>query len=258
MPEIAAAAVSGSLDDAVMRELAYRSPTPMPLSLPPGMIPQPILVPSPSPAEGKVAEPEGTPSYDQILALAEPTIVDHTLYALEDEHEPSIPIDEASRSIALGSKTPDPSRLAKTPLTSVRPSEDVPPAPRPRKKTWQMVAFVAATALVAWAVFRYGGGAAPKAPESAPPPANDVPAPRADEGAYTNVAPDAKLAAGQGMLELFAPQEATVYVDGAERGHGGTTLSLWPGSHDVRIKSPAGEDAKTVEVRASKVVHLKF
>jgi hypothetical protein len=222
------------------------------------MIPQPMDAASPSPAEGMVAEPEGTPAYDQILALAEPTIVDNTIYAMEEELEPSIPIDEASRSIVLGSKTPDPSRLAKTPLTSVRSSEEAAPAPRAKKKTWQMVAFVAATALVAWAVFRYGGGPAPKAPETAPPPAGDVPPPRADEGAYTNVAPDAKLPPGQGMLEVVAPQEATVYVDGAERGHGGTTLSLWSGSHDVRIKSSAGEDAKTVEVRASKVVHVKF
>jgi DNA-binding response OmpR family regulator len=251
IPAKAAEAVSNprSLDDAVMRELAYRSPTPIPLSLPAGIS---LVGPADTSSSPPPAAFEGTPAYDTIIALAEPTIVDNTLYV---DTSMLIPIDEASVATLAPKKPADPERNAKTPLTSVRASNR---APAPAKvKAWPMVAFVTATALVTWAMIHYAGGPTPKATEKAPapppPPAETIPS---NDGAYTNV--ETSLAPGQGMLEVTAPSEATVVIDGTDRGHGAATVTLPSGSHDVRIKSLAGEDGRTVEIRATKLLRVKF
>ncbi len=239
------------LEDAVMREIAQRSPTPIPLSLPADFSPVGIaeaLAKSPTPIEG-------TPAFDQILALAEPTIVDDTCYAPVEPSIP-IPIDEASQAIDLLVKAPDPERNAKTPLTSVKAAEPKPDARSTQgagRKAWPMIAFIAATALVTWVVMRHGAEQAPaKAAESAPPPPAAETVPKADD------APDVSLPPGQGLLEIAAPADAPIVVDGTERGHGVASVAVPAGAHEVRIKSSAGEDGRSVDVRAGKIARVKF
>ncbi|HEY8077409.1 MAG TPA: response regulator [Labilithrix sp.] len=239
------------MDDAVMRELAQRSPTPIPLSLPADFSPVGVaeaLAKSPEPREI-----EGTPTYDQIVALAEPTIVDDTCYGAID---PSIPIHEASQAIDLVvAKAPDPERNAKTPLTSVRASEPKaePTARNAGRKAWPMVAFIAATALVTWVVMRHSAEQAPKAPEAAPPAAVETVPQRAESDT-----PEVSLPPGQGLLEIAAPADAPIVVDGTERGRGVASVQVSAGAHEVRIKSSAGEDGRSVDVRAGKIARVKF
>jgi hypothetical protein len=285
-----------SLEDAVMREVAHRSPTPMQLALPVKdsvIIDPAVLAPESSPPPAY----EPTPPHDQMVALAEPTIIDNTCYgAIAEEEEraderddASIPIDEASRPMAPESDAAmvieREQRMAKTPLTTVTTSE--PPRPAPKRRAWPMLAFVAATAGVVYAVVHFAG-ASPmlrRATETAPPPppaVTAIPAPNGEEVTYSNVSSTANLSPNQGVLDVAAPAGATVVIDGAERGHGGATLPLSAGTHDVRVKKPGAtpsspatgtpgdvahpakpgsanqEDMCTVEVRAGKVVHKRF
>jgi DNA-binding response OmpR family regulator len=243
VPQGSAAAV----DDAVALELAHRSPTPFPLSLP-----EDAAIVGSTPSPRAPAELEGTPTYDQILALAEPTIVD-AVYTIVD---PSVPIPIVEGSIAIEpAKAPDPERNAKTPLTSVRATARDAAAAAPKRKTWPMVAFVAATALVAWAVMRHAEAPPARAPESAPPPMPVEPAPAP---APTELDTDVSLPPGQGLLEVAAPPDAPIVVDGTERGRGAASLQLAAGAHEIRIKSAAGEDGRSIELRAGKILRVRF
>jgi hypothetical protein len=257
-----------SLDDAVMREI-NKSPKPAQLALPL--------------AEAAGEEPSASPAP---VALAEPTMVDSTVYGREDgggddhdddgapgdgdregaqasaEAAEDIPVDEASR--ALGAA--DMELSEGTPFAAVT-GDDVPAGvPEKKAKAWPMVAFVAATAGAVWAVLHLSSGNpdAPKQVETAPPPQAEtaLPTPKADKVSYAPVAGESDVPAGQGVLDVSAPAESTVVVDGSERGKGVAKLPLSAGSHDVRIKSNAGagaaDDACTVEVRAGRVARVKF
>jgi DNA-binding response OmpR family regulator len=247
----------GSFEDAVMNELALRSPEPAQLGLP-------LDVASPVVAVKAAYEDEGTPTHDQILALTEATVVENTTYeeraASETETETdgeradvSIPIDDFSKPLSE-------SRSMKTPLTAVTTRDDE-AAGLPSKskhRAWPMVAFVAASGLVAWAVLHFSAAQAPKAVEVVPPPppAQTAAAANGDEVNYTAQAND--LTAGHGLLEISAPGDAVILVDGTERGRGGATLPLWAGVHDVRISGAQGEPHRAVEVRAAQIAHIKF
>jgi hypothetical protein len=248
---------AASLEDAVMREIATRSPDPAELVLP---LERPVLVepaslvkrtspPPPFVADKSLDEP--TPSHSQLLALAEPTIVDDVIYA----SEPSIPpVEEAP----MGPSDPD--RLAKTPLTSVKTYDEKAAGVPQKRKAWPMVAFVAATALVAWTVMHFsatGAGHAQKQPDP-PAPVAPAPAPAAVGVDYTDVPADPSLPAGHGILEVSAPGDAIVLVDGVERGRGSAAVPLAPGAHGVRIQTLGGDDVRTVEVRSAKIARVKF
>jgi DNA-binding response OmpR family regulator len=244
----------GSLEDAVMNELALRSPEPAQLGLP-------VEASEPIVAVKAPYEDEGTPTHDQILALTEATVVENTTYeereASEAEAErpdASIPIDDFSKPLSE-------SRSMKTPLTAVTTQDDqaagVPS--RSKSRAWpMMVAFMAASGLVAWAVLHFSAQTAPKAVEVAPPPppAQQATATNGDEVNYTTQQND--LTAGHGLLEISAPGDAVILVDGTERGRGGATLPLWAGVHDVRISGAQGEPHRAVEVRAAQIAHIKF
>lgn len=259
-----------SLEDAVLSEIAFRSPEPAPLGLP---LDKPMLVETstlkartspPPPSAYEEDEDTGTPPHDQIIALAEPTIVDDTTYAereraeAEQAMDAAIPVDEASQSLPLSE-----SRAAKTPLTAVTTRDEVAGLPA-KRKTWPMVAFVAATGVVAWAVLHFSAATTetPKHVEVAPPapPAVTAAAKSAgnEEITYTNVPSETDVSTGQGLLEVSAPGDAVILVDGIERGRGGATLSLWAGSHDVRISGAGGDHSRVADVRAGRVAHLKF
>ena len=132
-----------------------------------------------------------------------------------------------------------------------------------------MVAFVAATGVVAWAVMHFATTPpATKHVETAPPPAQTALSSRAphasggstktDEVTYTNVPTETEVSTGQGLLEIAAPGDAVILVDGTERGRGGATLSLWAGAHDVRISGAEGDHSRAIEVRSGRVAHVKF
>jgi len=243
-----------SLADAVMAEIAFQSPEPGQLGLPIQKAAAASVSPPPP-----AFEDDGTPTHDQILALSEATVVDNTAYEERESApeatsapEASIPIDEASRSIPLTE-----SRAAKTPLTAVT-THDEPAAGLPSKrKTWPMVAFVAATGVVAWAVMHFSAAGAGKHVEVSPPPPPAL-LTVADGVTYSNVPTETEVSTGQGLLEISAPGDAVILVDGTERGRGGATLPLWSGAHDVRMSGAEGEQGRSVEVRAGRVAHIKF
>ena len=262
-----ARAGDGSFEGAVMNELALCSPEPAQLGLPveaSASASAPIVVKMPY-------EDEGTPTHDQILAMAEATVVENTTYAereaeeaasveLAERSEASIPIDEVSRPMSSES------RSMKTPLTAVttREEEAAGLPSKSKSRAWPMVAFMAASGIVAWAVLHFSAAqTAPKAVEVAPPappapPAQTVATTPVGEVTYTTPAIESDVATGHGLLEISAPGDAVILVDGTERGRGGATLPLWAGVHDVRISGAQGEPHRAVEVRAAKIAHIKF
>jgi DNA-binding response OmpR family regulator len=247
--------------DVVMHEMSLGSPQPAQLGLP---LEQP---PSP-PAPAYVYE--GTPPHDQILAMSEATVVDDTCYAERDSAAPgnvtgiddnspdspeALAIEESWNALASSE-----SRAAKTPLTTVT-TQDEPRPPQKRAKAWPMVAFVAATGVVAWAVMHFSAHSpmGKHVEHAPPPPAHTAPATAAgDEVTYTNVASASDVATGQGILQISAPGDAVIVVDGTERGRGGATLPLWSGSHDIRINGAEGEQSRAVDVRSGRIAHVKF
>jgi DNA-binding response OmpR family regulator len=255
-----------SLEDAVMREIAFRSPEPAPLGLPLDralMVEPSTLRPRTSPPH-EPYEYEGTPPHDQILAMAEATIIDDTTYAereaadLEsaesEDAERSIPIDEASEAML-----PSESRALKTPLTAVTTRDEDRAGVPSKTKTWPMIAFVAAGGVVAWAVLHFSGAiTSPKQVEAPPAPPAHTTATKSEATTYTSTVAENDVAAGHGLLEISAPGDAVILVDGTERGRGGATLPLWDGVHDVRISGVEGDQHRAVEVRAGHVAHIKF
>ncbi|MDB4942309.1 MAG: putative response regulator [Labilithrix sp.] len=242
---------ASTLGDAVLREVATRSPVPGP------MVPRPAPRPHPTATPGAVLVDDGTPTSDQIVAMSEATVVDDTTYA-EATPEPSIPVDE---SIAIPLTERRDARTPLTVVTSTREDEAAAGVPTQRK-SWPTVALVAASGVVAWAVVHFAFAAAGNPPakqvETAPRATTEIVAPSAPEGVtYTAVAA-AGLPAGQGMLEISVPNGAVILVDGTDRGRGGVTLPLFAGKHDVRVDGTSNDLAKLVEVRPSLVAHVKF
>ena len=66
------------------------------------------------------------------------------------------------------------------------------------------------------------------------------------------------MPAGSGVLEIAAPAEARVRVDGVEAGHGPLATSvLRAGYHQVRIDQGDRNSQYVIEVRAGKTTHVK-
>jgi DNA-binding response OmpR family regulator len=277
----------------------------------------------------------GTPPVEQILALAEPTIVDDVVYhehsirihdARDDgTTDPSssgggpvgMPVERGTAEAAFfergdaeqaagradaqaDGREDEAARHEPTPFVTVTSDEPVPPAPR--RKAWPLVAFLAASGVVAWAVvhfsfaaFAAAPGSAPQPPEQhlpdqalPPPESREIPPPpparqdqesdkaraaqdKRDEVYYTPVASETSLPAGHGVLDVSAPEGTVVLVDGKERARGSAKLPMASGNHEIRVKRPASptaspvatsasheEDGCTIDVRSSRVAHVKF
>jgi DNA-binding response OmpR family regulator len=268
-----------SLEDAVLREVGLASPEPSEADVAAftSASPPPVRVrtsPPPAPVRDEIT---ATPPVEQILALAEPTIVDDTLY---HEHSVSVRVDNASLTDEEEEKAffepsvADEGRMDPTPLTAVT-SDEPSPAPPARKK-WPMVAFLAASGVVAWAVVHFSTNplGLPQQLQRQHAPVDELPPPaatvipgdavraaqdKADEVYYTPVSMEASLPADHGVLDVSAPEGSVVLVDGKERGRGSATLPMASGNHDVRVKRASAEDREcTIDVRTSRVAHVRF
>ena len=247
------ASVAGSLEDAVMREIATRSPEPLAMrTARPAMVDPKVLHPRKSPVPPAVDD--FTPPHDQILALGEATVIDDTTYG--DEAAPderSIPIDE---SIALSLTE---RRDARTPMTTVTSSDERAAGVPLNRRAWPMVALVAASGIVAWAIIHFSFAPSPqKQVQTAAPDPISLEVPGAPAGVTYTAVTASNVPAGQGVLEVSVPGDAVILVDGTDRGRGGVSLPLFAGKHDVRIGGTSNDLAKLVEVRPALVAHVKF
>ncbi|OJY15950.1 MAG: hypothetical protein BGO98_25195 [Myxococcales bacterium 68-20] len=289
-----------SLEDAILREVIHSSPEPA-LALPtvdPAVVVAPAEAlrqePSPSPAPAPTAceeEDHGPPPAEQILALGEATVVDNTVYGEErsissiappvaalasegEDDEQDEEQDEAGNDDAVFAG--ELKREDLTPFASVTATEDdeaPAPSPAPKRKKWPMVAFVAATGVVAWAVLHFSTSSVSLPPQQqkqleAPAPETPLPPPAktaasedtTDKVFYTPVVTtETSLPAGHGVIDVSAPAGAVVLVDGKEHARGSTKVEASPGDHDVRVRhDSAGERAYTINVRTSRVAHVRF
>jgi hypothetical protein len=73
-------------------------------------------------------------------------------------------------------------------------------------------------------------GAAPAGPDGAPGSTEEI--------TYTNIANGAEIPSGRGVLDVSAPGDAIVLVDGIDRGRGAATLA-----ENVQVPSGSGESA---------------
>jgi CheY-like chemotaxis protein len=253
--------VATSLEDAVLREVGSRSPEPAGASAAP---PPPVLV-NPeslrlrtSPPPPACDEAYGTPPVDQIIALGEPTVIDDTLYGEDEEAAAAAPPPAEE-----GAPQPE-----LTPFVTVSEGDDDLPA-LPKKKRWPMVAFVAATGVVAWAVLHFSTtpvglpkmqqNMAPPPPTTdlIPPPPEPTPVSEQDKADQIFYTKSETAPAGHGVIDVAAPQDAVVVVDGKERPKGLVTAKA--GNHEVKIrKSSSEERGCTIDVRQSRIAHVKF
>ncbi|MCW5835493.1 MAG: hypothetical protein KIS78_24030, partial [Labilithrix sp.] len=82
---------------------------------------------------------------------------------------------------------------------------------------------------------------------------------KADGVFYTPVASGTALPAGHGVIDVSAPSDAVVLVDGKERARGSAKVPAEPGSHDVRVRrDAAAERAFTIDVRTSRIAHVRY
>jgi CheY-like chemotaxis protein len=210
-----------SLQEAVVREVIHCSP-------------------SESSEVIEASEPlTGTPPAEQIIALGEPTIIDDTVYA--SEAPPAAEPEQLTPFALVAKEEPN---LEDTVL--------------PKRRAWPMVAFVTATGIVAWAVLHFSTGAALPKQQQAPQPAQEMPAPAVKNDVYyTPITPEV---VGQGMIDVSAPADAIVVVDGTERSRGSTKVPMPTGQHDVRVRkaSTSEERGCTIDVHTSRVAHVKF
>jgi PleD family two-component response regulator len=213
-------------------------------------------------------EAEAVPEPSMSIPVDEASMASETMVAAKDETEER---EEEEEELEAAEVPPE-----ATPFVTVTQTEEANAnAEVPKRKAWPMVAFIAASGVVAWAVMHFAANApAPKQVEVAPPPPatserDFIPPPppaepKIEESAYEPAAADAKLPEGHGVLEVTAPAGTTVVVDGTERSTGAAKLPIASGSHDVRVKttSPTNDEPKergcTVEVHTSRVARVRF
>lgn len=258
-----------SLEDAVVQELSHRSPEPEPAAPSrPELVEPSSLRPRTSPPPSAVDAFEGTPAMDEIVALAEPTILDDAPVAIGGEDAALDDGEDASEALALTTRADEaddededaaPAEPTATPpaaVTSAAASREV--AGLPKKRTWTTFAFIAATLAVAWAALQWSNGAGrPQPSPKAQPPEVEMRL-GATEAPIDYASLSSDVPTGHGVLEVVAPEGVNVRVDGTERGRGPVSVPLYAGSHDVRVDSGPGEKARVVEVRAGRVARLRF
>ncbi|MBX3217981.1 MAG: response regulator [Labilithrix sp.] len=333
---------SASLEDAVLHEMIHHSPEPLPpVNLEAAaIVDMQALRARVSPVPPACEEDEGTPPAEQILALAEPTVVEDTVYAERVEAEAPGAVAATNRAAANGAaadhatanrddddreddddqevagESGDAAALCElpshdlTPFASVTASSDEETAPATaaaKRKKWPMIAFVAATGVVAWAVLHFSTSSVSLPPQQqkqleAPAPETTLPPPASTSTAstaqttttlartpaktasatsktaaaagdkisaaagdktgevfYTPVASGTALPTGHGVIDVSAPADAIVLVDGKERARGSAKVPAEPGSHDVRVRrDAAAERAFTIDVRTSRIAHVRF
>jgi hypothetical protein len=200
---------AASVEEALLRAVQQRSPSPAPVKALREMFPfgspAPMIV-DPSALKPRVMTPSptfyeatGTPPAEQIVALGEATVVENTIYASASPPAAalSMPEDEEddiyhSDAIVPGAEEVEiPAEL--TPFTTVADEDTPPEVPMAKRKAWPMLAFITATGIVAWAVLHFTSHplGMPKLNQTAPPaemqlpPANtSVQQDRADDDFY--------------------------------------------------------------------------
>ncbi|MBX3228716.1 MAG: response regulator [Labilithrix sp.] len=266
-PPPAPAPTPRSLEDAVLREVSHRSPSPEPL---PNVQIFPFNSPSPM-----IVDPTGlrlrapTPSPTFIEQMAEPTIIDAPVQAHAEDEEDDIYRSDAIVPGPEDEAIPQISQQEMTPFEAV--TDDGAPAPAPpKKRAWPMLAFITATGVIAWSVLHFSTSL-PKQQESQPPavemklpPAAETALERAaeqdraDEVFYTVLAAETQVAEGEGVIDVTAPPDAVVLVDGKERAKGSAAIPASAGKHAVTVKKDKEEHDCTIDVRMSRAAHVRF
>jgi DNA-binding NarL/FixJ family response regulator len=217
------------------------------------------------------------------VAVYEPTLVDSVVYA--EKAEASAGAEEAS-PVEAGAQLPDVSEHAlpveseavAAPVAAEIPKDTTPlpsvtttsaPSPKaPKKKSWSLFTFFAATLALCWGVAHAGAKAfassSSTACELGASSAERGKAPKAvltvaEEVTYTPITDESELSAGKGAIDVMAPADAVVLVDGKEQARGSTRIQASPGNHDVRIRrQDAEERGCTIDVRSSRTAHVKL
>jgi CheY-like chemotaxis protein len=280
---------AASLEDAVAQQVSAASPepassvqssSPFESHAPPDSLAAPppvrVLTATPPPTgPGLAGEVTATPPAEHIVALGEPTVVDHTLY-----HEHSVRIttmpeadltdprssvieeigpepeafDEEAAFFAAGDAPHEP-----TPFVSITTDvEREQASPMPKRRRWPIMAFLAATGIVAWAVVHFTNSPVgfPRQlqrlhveEDSLPPPAaTALPVPQTVTEAVQDKADEAD--ASEGSLD---PAPGKGHLRGAR------PVPTSSANRDVRVKRPsADESGCTIDARSSRVAHARF
>jgi CheY-like chemotaxis protein len=217
------------------------------------------------------------------VAVYEPTLVDSVVYAekaqglagaeeappieaeahLPDVSEHALPVETEAVAAPVFAASPKDT----TPLPSVTTTSA--PSPKASKrKSWSLFAFFATTLALSWGVAHAGAQAFASSSPSACDLGTSLPergqAPKAvltvaEEVIYTPITDESELAAGKGAIDVTAPSDAVVLVDGKEQARGTTYIQASPGNHDVRIRrQDAEERGCTIDVRSSRTAHVKL
>jgi hypothetical protein len=93
---------------------------------------------------------------------------------------------------------------------------------------------------------------------SAPTANAAVPSPPAASSAEEDLPPGAEVPAGYGLLEVHAPENATVRVDGTVAGTGPFVARIAaPGPHEVRVDRGGLESTQVIEVHKGKATRVR-
>jgi hypothetical protein len=119
----------------------------------------------------------------------------------------------------------------------------------PKENRWRFFGVALACLVFAFGAVRVTSSPKPLASGGAAVPAVESSHALTDP-AFGELPPNADVKPGDGLLELTTGSDATVRIDGSERGRGPTlAVALVAGYHDVRV----GNESQLVEVRAGRV-----